>query len=66
MCVLPKLGIFLIISVRFVAIGFDVRGGACTMTSIKSWADKLGVELWHLGNFITRRKEVQDVSVPIV
>ncbi|XP_055322700.1 voltage-dependent calcium channel subunit alpha-2/delta-3 isoform X3 [Sitodiplosis mosellana] len=27
---------------------------------VKAWADKLGIELWHLGNFITRRKEVQD------
>lgn len=32
------------------------------LCSVKSWADKLGIELWHLGNFITRRKEVQDVS----
>lgn len=31
--------------------------------SVKAWADKLGIELWHLGNFITRRKEVQDVSL---
>lgn len=28
---------------------------------VKSWADKLGVELWHLGDFITRRKDVQEV-----
>ncbi|XP_031633434.1 voltage-dependent calcium channel subunit alpha-2/delta-3 isoform X3 [Contarinia nasturtii] len=27
---------------------------------VKAWADKLGVELWHLGNFITRKKEVQE------
>ncbi|XP_054735592.1 voltage-dependent calcium channel subunit alpha-2/delta-3 isoform X6 [Anastrepha obliqua] len=25
-----------------------------------SWADKLGMELFHLGDFITRRKEVQE------
>lgn len=36
-----------------------------TFFRVKSWADKLGVELWHLGDFITRRKEVQDVSLPI-
>lgn len=34
----------------------------CVSNRVKSWADKLGVELWHLGDFITRRKEVQDVS----
>lgn len=30
---------------------------------VKSWADKLGVELWHQGDFITRRKEVQEVKL---
>lgn len=28
---------------------------------VHSWADKLGMELFHLGDFITRRKEVQEV-----
>ncbi|EDV56126.2 voltage-dependent calcium channel subunit alpha-2/delta-3 isoform X5 [Drosophila erecta] len=27
---------------------------------VHSWADKLGMELFHLGDFITRRKEVQE------
>ncbi|XP_016985902.1 voltage-dependent calcium channel subunit alpha-2/delta-3 isoform X8 [Drosophila rhopaloa] len=27
---------------------------------VHSWADKLGTELFHLGDFITRRKEVQE------
>ncbi|XP_017029919.1 voltage-dependent calcium channel subunit alpha-2/delta-3 isoform X5 [Drosophila kikkawai] len=27
---------------------------------VHSWADKLGTELFHLGDFITRRKEVQN------
>ncbi|XP_055843710.1 voltage-dependent calcium channel subunit alpha-2/delta-3 isoform X3 [Episyrphus balteatus] len=27
---------------------------------VHSWADKIGVELFHLGDFITRRKEVQE------
>jgi len=31
-------------------------------SSVHSWADKLGMELFHLGDFITRRKEVQEVS----
>ncbi|XP_077284622.1 voltage-dependent calcium channel subunit straightjacket isoform X2 [Arctopsyche grandis] len=26
---------------------------------VHSWAEKLGVELWHFGDYITRRKEVQ-------
>lgn len=33
--------------------------------SVHSWADKLGLELFSLGDFITRRKEVQEVSRPI-
>ncbi|XP_053957095.1 voltage-dependent calcium channel subunit alpha-2/delta-3 isoform X3 [Anastrepha ludens] len=28
-----------------------------------SWADKLGMELFHLGDFITRRKEVQEANL---
>lgn len=32
---------------------------------MKSWADKLGVELFNLGDVITRRDKVQDVSVPL-
>ncbi|XP_055376852.1 voltage-dependent calcium channel subunit alpha-2/delta-3 isoform X2 [Condylostylus longicornis] len=28
--------------------------------AVKTWAEKLGVELWHLGDFITRRKDVQE------
>ncbi|XP_037905987.1 voltage-dependent calcium channel subunit alpha-2/delta-3 isoform X5 [Hermetia illucens] len=27
---------------------------------VHRWVDKLGLELWHLGDFITRRKEVQE------
>uniref|UniRef100_A0A1A9WG46 VWFA domain-containing protein n=1 Tax=Glossina brevipalpis TaxID=37001 RepID=A0A1A9WG46_9MUSC len=30
------------------------------ITCVHSWADKLGMELFHLGDFITRRKEVQE------
>lgn len=37
----------------------------CVLHSVKSWSDKLGFELWHLGNFITRRKEVQEVSIDV-
>ncbi|XP_037045895.1 voltage-dependent calcium channel subunit alpha-2/delta-3 isoform X3 [Bradysia coprophila] len=29
-------------------------------TTVKSWANKLGGELWHLGDFVTRRKDVQE------
>ncbi|GBP42127.1 hypothetical protein EVAR_21131_1 [Eumeta japonica] len=28
--------------------------------TVQAWAVKLGTELWHFGDFITRRKEVQD------
>lgn len=34
----------------------------CFICRIRSWAEKLGVELWHAGDYITRRKSVQDVS----
>ncbi|XP_055687320.1 voltage-dependent calcium channel subunit alpha-2/delta-3 isoform X1 [Lutzomyia longipalpis] len=27
---------------------------------VHAWAEKLGIELWHVGDFITRRKLVQD------
>ncbi|XP_059614107.1 voltage-dependent calcium channel subunit alpha-2/delta-3 isoform X2 [Phlebotomus argentipes] len=27
---------------------------------VHAWAEKLGIELWHVGEFITRRKLVQD------
>lgn len=30
---------------------------------VHSWADKLGIELFNLGDFITRRKEVQEVNI---
>lgn len=30
--------------------------------SVQGWAVKLGTELYHFGEFITRKKEVQDVS----
>lgn len=33
----------------------------CISIRVHSWADKLGMELFHLGDFITRRKEVQEV-----
>lgn len=29
---------------------------------VKGWADQIGSELWHLGDYITRRKEVQEVK----
>lgn len=31
-------------------------------SSVQGWAVKLGTELYHFGEFITRKKEVQDVS----
>lgn len=33
--------------------------------SVRSWADKLGIELWHIGDFITRRRDVEDVCETI-
>lgn len=30
--------------------------------SVASWADKVGLDIWHLGDFITKRKEVQEVN----
>ncbi|XP_055909802.1 voltage-dependent calcium channel subunit alpha-2/delta-3 isoform X2 [Eupeodes corollae] len=35
-------------------------GGNIRYNIVHSWADKIGVELFHLGDFITRRKEVQE------
>lgn len=31
--------------------------------SVQAWAVKLGTELYHFGEFITRKKEVQEVSI---
>lgn len=31
--------------------------------SVQAWAVKLGTELYHFGEFITRKKEVQDVRM---
>lgn len=28
---------------------------------VNSWADKIGIDIWHLGDFITKRKDVQEV-----
>uniref|UniRef100_A0A182SAX0 Uncharacterized protein n=1 Tax=Anopheles maculatus TaxID=74869 RepID=A0A182SAX0_9DIPT len=33
------------------------------LQDVQAWAAKLGGELWHLGDFITRRKEVEEVRV---
>lgn len=32
---------------------------------VQAWAVKLGTEVYHFGEFITRKKEVQDVSTQI-
>ncbi|XP_046807641.1 voltage-dependent calcium channel subunit alpha-2/delta-3 isoform X1 [Lucilia cuprina] len=37
-----------------------VPGEKISYNLVHSWADKLGMELFHLGDFITRRKEVQE------
>ncbi|KAL9902927.1 voltage-dependent calcium channel subunit alpha-2/delta-3 isoform X2 [Glossina fuscipes] len=37
-----------------------VPGEKINYNLVHSWADKLGMELFHLGDFITRRKEVQE------
>ncbi|XP_067644744.1 voltage-dependent calcium channel subunit alpha-2/delta-3 isoform X7 [Eurosta solidaginis] len=37
-----------------------VPGEKINYNLVHSWADKLGMELYHLGDFITRRKEVQE------
>ncbi|XP_013110373.1 voltage-dependent calcium channel subunit alpha-2/delta-3 isoform X4 [Stomoxys calcitrans] len=37
-----------------------VSGEKINYNLVHSWADKLGMELFHLGDFITRRKEVQE------
>ncbi|XP_037933678.1 voltage-dependent calcium channel subunit alpha-2/delta-3 isoform X2 [Teleopsis dalmanni] len=37
-----------------------VPGERINYNLVHSWADKLGMELFHLGDFITRRKEVQE------
>ncbi|XP_012158021.1 voltage-dependent calcium channel subunit alpha-2/delta-3 isoform X4 [Ceratitis capitata] len=37
-----------------------VPGEKINYNLANSWADKLGMELYHLGDFITRRKEVQE------
>ncbi|XP_054084709.1 voltage-dependent calcium channel subunit alpha-2/delta-3 isoform X3 [Zeugodacus cucurbitae] len=37
-----------------------VPGEKINYNLVNSWADKLGMELFHLGDFITRRKEVQE------
>lgn len=31
------------------------------MYRVHAWAEKLGTELWTSGDFITRRKQVQEV-----
>lgn len=49
-------------SSAYASFAIDIFSFRNFLCSVKSWADKLGIELWHLGNFITRRKEVQDVS----
>lgn len=33
---------------------------------VQAWAVKLGTEVYHFGEFITRKKEVQDVSTEII
>lgn len=33
------------------------------ITSVRNWAEKLGGELWHLGELVTRRNMVIDVSL---
>jgi hypothetical protein len=33
---------------------------------VKQWADKFGAELWHLGEFITRREKIQEVIKQIM
>ncbi|CAH2050712.1 unnamed protein product, partial [Iphiclides podalirius] len=34
--------------------------GKISLNSVQAWAVKLGTELYHFGEFITRKKEVQD------
>lgn len=29
---------------------------------VQGWAEKLGAELWHLGDYVTRRDDVIEVS----
>jgi hypothetical protein len=29
---------------------------------VQNWAEKLGVELWHLGEYVTSKEDIQKVS----
>ncbi|KRF79596.1 voltage-dependent calcium channel subunit alpha-2/delta-3 isoform X3 [Drosophila virilis] len=44
----------------FINCGPAVNGEKINYNLVHSWADKLGLELFSLGDFITRRKEVQE------
>ena len=37
----------------------------CSIFRVSNWAEKLGGELWHLGEFITSREEIQKVKAYI-
>lgn len=41
---------------------YRINDNGLIVRRVQAWAVKLGTELYHFGEFITRKKEVQDVS----
>jgi hypothetical protein len=36
------------------------------VSRVHSWAEKLGVELWNLGEYVTSREEIRKVSFSVI